>query len=654
MSNPNSPQTERPWVNRCSTTGHFFTATRMVHGRAFRVVSLATCLALMASKSPQANGDGIDELEVKALIRQLGDPSFAARVRAREGLERMGLQAFDYLHEEQFNPDSEIAMTARFLVSSLLVQWHTDSDPPVVRETLNEYGAQSESERQNRMDRLAELPARQGLAALCRLARYETSLRLSRHAALAIMRGTISDDSEVRSSEAETILSVLGSNDRQASNWLRTYVNDLRKGDYDAEAWNRLVREQRAAADGKDPNLSQPVLLELVRVCANRALSADRPEEALRLADEHLDLVPPEYDDLIDACGWAIDSGLHPLVLRLRALHPQQFEGRPLLLYGAAEAVLDVEKDAEAAEELAEKAAAIDPLKPHAEGDAPITRESEELGYRHRLIARQLQARGLFRWAEREYRHIIDSLPLTSRASAGARVDFAKMLGELLRHREVVEILLPMIERADVDQQFARDAQRQAVDLNMMRSLVYFHRGLDEVQSKTPEKLLAARQSFINALELEPRNIDILIAMYRLDGDETWKRDIRRQIQAFAVMFDNLIEMSESQAQARARFMNSKEELADLYNQYAWLISNTEGDLRKALQYSLKSLEITPNQSALLDTCGRCYFALGDLQNAILVQRRAIKIEPHSPAMGRQLAEFEAAATAATRKVDQP
>jgi tetratricopeptide (TPR) repeat protein len=211
-----------------------------------------------------------------------------------------------------------------------------------------------------------------------------------------------------------------------------------------------------------------------------------------------------------------------------------------------------------------------------------------------------------------------------------------------------------MIERADVDQQFARDAQRQAVDLNMMRSLVYFHRGLDEVQSKTPEKLLAARQSFINALELEPRNIDILIAMYRLDGDETWKRDIRRQIQAFAVMFDNLIEMSESQAQARARFMNSKEELADLYNQYAWLISNTEGDLRKALQYSLKSLEITPNQSALLDTCGRCYFALGDLQNAILVQRRAIKIEPHSPAMGRQLAEFEAAATAATRKVDQP
>ncbi len=85
---------------------------------------------------------------------------------------------------------------------------------------------------------------------------------------------------------------------------------------------------------------------------------------------------------------------------------------------------------------------------------------------------------------------------------------------------------------------------------------------------------------------------------------------------------------------------------ADHYmNEYAWLVSNTEGDYRKALEYSLKSLEMDPD-SAKYDTCGRCYFAVGDLENALLMQRRALKLDPHSPPMIRQLKEFEDAMAA--------
>src|SRR5690606_21432715 len=107
------------------------------------------------------------------------------------------------------------------------------------------------------------------------------------------------------------------------------------------------------------------------------------------------------------------------------------------------------------------------------------------------------------------------------------------------------------------------------------------------------------------------------------------------------------------QTQRRARFPDVSYQLAEFYNQYAWLISNTEGDKRKALQYSLRSLELVPDEPAQLDTAGRCYFALDDLENALRVQRRAVKLMPHSPPLVRQLAEFEAAQLAAEPAGDE-
>ena len=119
---------------------------------------------------------------------------------------------------------------------------------------------------------------------------------------------------------------------------------------------------------------------------------------------------------------------------------------------------------------------------------------------------------------------------------------------------------------------------------------------------------------------------------------------MRRRIRSLEVTFRNQIEAISQQIQLRVRFPDMVERLAEHYNQYAWLISNTEGDQQQALQYSLRSLELSPNEPALLDTAGRCYFAIGDLENALRVQRRAVKLMPHSPPLTRQLAEFEAAA----------
>jgi len=657
-----------PWPQIAKHRWRSFAAPALIFLSVFGIGSrdiplqLATATAQQPSEAPL--GRMPREADVGALIEQLGHPSYAMRVRARESLERMGLQAFDDLHEAQYHPDSEIAMTARYLVGSLMVSWSTDTDPPAVREALDEYGAQTDAERQNRMDRLAELPGRQGLAALARLVRFETSLRLSREAALAIMRGPMSEDVAVRRGEASTIREVLGQNARQAADWLRVYADDLEKGEYSAAAWSRLIAQQRLAVDeGNDSAATRPAVLELVRVCATRAARAGQIDQALAVASEHLDLIPPRSDELIDACSWAIDNKLHPLVLKLRARHPAPFARHPILLYGAAEATLagdmgntnsPTEAATKAADELAIAAAAIDPLPMHGTeaAEAMSPKAIEEIAQRHRETGRSLQSRGLFRWAEREYRHIIDSLPSDAILAANARAELAVMFGELNRHQEVVDALEPIIDRTDKDQAYARRLQSQALNVARLKSTMMYHKGLAATSKRADQDAATARETLLAALELEPDNVDILIAMYRADGDEEWQKLVRRRIQSVALMFENQIEAIKLQSQARIRFPDLGARLAQGYNQYAWLICNTEGDKKKALQYSLKSLELTPDNPAQLDTCGRCYFALGDYENAVRVQRRAVKIEPHSPPLLRQLEEFEAALAAKNREPD--
>jgi hypothetical protein len=87
----------------------------------------------------------------------------------------------------------------------------------------------------------------------------------------------------------------------------------------------------------------------------------------------------------------------------------------------------------------------------------------------------------------------------------------------------------------------------------------------------------------------------------------------------------------------------------DGYNQWAWLVSNTEGDFKKAIRYSHRSLELIPRGSgqaagaSFLDTLGRCYFAAGDIENAVKYQRQAVAKVDYMQVMNRQLAQFEKA-----------
>jgi cytochrome c-type biogenesis protein CcmH/NrfG len=63
----------------------------------------------------------------------------------------------------------------------------------------------------------------------------------------------------------------------------------------------------------------------------------------------------------------------------------------------------------------------------------------------------------------------------------------------------------------------------------------------------------------------------------------------------------------------------------------------------EAINLSLRSLELDPDQPAYLDTLARCYFSAGNVEKAVLVQKRAVRLAPHERQMAAQLREFESA-----------
>jgi len=514
----------------------------------------ASPLGIAGADSPAADS------EIARLIENLGNDRYATRARAKEKLQQFGLEAFDDLHNAQYHPDNEIAMAARFLVSSLMVSWSSDTDPPEVREVLTEYGAQDESERNNRIDMLSDLTDRKGLIALARLARFEPSLRLSRLAALAAMRQPMSDVAADRKRDADMVLQTLGDSDRQAALWLRTYAHDLINGEYSSDRWRQLIRQQRELVDSAATEVSgRSSVLELVRVCASRAAQSGIRDEAISLATAHIDLIEPATRNLVEACTWAIDNGLHPFVLELQ---------------------------------------------------------------------------------DRHQRMVIDSLAVDSLPAAVARRDLANMLAELQRSQDVVDVLTPLAERIGRDEKLRRRMNNVLIARGQIQSNIDYHKALVLIASG---ETTAAQPLLQRAYRAFPENIDILISMYRLYGGQQWEAQVGQQLHEATRR--HRLEAQQAKLRLRQLGPAANPAVAEIYNQYAWLVCNTEGNFQEALDYSLKSLEFDADEESMgarLDTCARCYFALGEIEQAIATQKRALKYLPHSPPLKRQLKEFEA------------
>jgi tetratricopeptide (TPR) repeat protein len=564
---------------------------------------------------------------VRQLIRQLGSPRYAERRAAARELRQIGAEAFDLLNAAIDDNDPEVAASARYLLRQITVRWIQPGDTAAVRVLLRDFGDQSEEMRSARIAGLAALPNGEGLPALCRIARFDRSSVISREAALAVIRPD--DRAASRTAIDPDLLSQeLGTSTRAASIWLRQYFLQLRDPAASIASWQRLIDEEAARLEEDPGDTSATVILGLLWNMAELHRELGRQKELIAALDRMIQLESESPDETaIELLTWLPENKLWDVLDDFLAKHEPRFHQSKRPLYYAALARASQGKQ-ELGEELAKKAAELDPQ---------VSMESF-------VAAKDLEEHAQFEWAVREYKRSIDKEQIGSGAGILARVFLANLYHDYEKHEEAAETLQPLVKAVQGDGNvsqlytnlrrfYSRDDDSILPKTEALGARMHYFRAC---HLRVQEDWLRVRDELQRAIRFDPSDADVLIAMYRVpDADEKWRQATLAQIRKLARQFQQQIEEDPSDPNP--------------YNQWAWLVSNTEGDYQKAIRYSHRSLELIPagaGESAgasYLDTLGRCYFAAGDLENAVKYQRQAVAKVDYMQVMQRQLAQFEKA-----------
>lgn len=277
--------------------------------------------------------------KVVKLIEQLGAGEFAAREKAQGDLAKIGLEAFDALNDAQHHDDVEIALRARYLVRAMQVQWHQDTDPADVIRVLQKYGEQSETERRSRIDRLKNLVDQQGLVALCRLARFETSEELSKYAALRVMDLLPElKDAKAREEAAKKVAAGAGSGKRIATAWLRTFAKTLPDLAATIPEWEAHTKLEHELFTQFPDRTSREVVRDLYRFEVSLMQTLGREQDAVAVMRKSLSLLEGTADQLTELVDWLLERKAWPVVQEVADRFPKPFVDNPELIYRLAEA----------------------------------------------------------------------------------------------------------------------------------------------------------------------------------------------------------------------------------------------------------------------------------------------------------------------------
>jgi tetratricopeptide (TPR) repeat protein len=238
-------------------------------------------------------------------------------------------------------------------------------------------------------------------------------------------------------------------------------------------------------------------------------------------------------------------------------------------------------------------------------------------------------------WAEREFRRAIEKNPEPNWRSMKARYELAGWMFDREEFQPAADLMGEFVEGLSAEDKrrlleevaMRQRAGRMDVDLPTFTArwqyyLSFYHASRGEHVQQ--------RECLERAAASNAEDPDILIAMYRVpEADEEFRQRTRDMIRAMSDLMLQVIDESGDRPDA------------NYYNQWSWLVGNTEGDYAKAVEFSKRSLAMRPDEPSFLDTLGRCYYAAGDLENAIKAQRRAVELAPHYGVMRRQLELFE-------------
>lgn len=589
--------------------------------------------------------------DVERLIAQLGGDRYVDRQRAQQELIRRGIEAFDQIQAASSHADPEIASAAKYILGQIDIPWTTADDPPEIRQFMRRFDEHSDAQRLQRIQALAIRSGPDVVSALCRIVRFDAAEYVSRTAATAILRPR----NPRTTFDASVVSRELGDSGRRGAAWIRLYAAQMQEPAATLPAWTEHLesefqqyRDEGGNSTGDDgwqngnPQLAggfgDPGLLddgspgdsgtttaEVVADLAWHLLSLQkqlgRTDGALATVARLVEHDPAQFDAVaLEMIDWLAEIEAWDKLDEFLARHRRQLAAARQPLYAAAIARRKQGQN-ETAEQLARQAL-----------DVPVDDPRQRLiDVNYFLLPRQQ-----WEWAEREYRRTIELEPMASQWSLYSRIRLADMLYDLEDYAAAAAELEIIETKLDEDIEGFRKAYNRAdIGLLSPKQLSGQREFYLACDSRQQQKWDQQRAHLRSAVALQPENPDILIAMYRIPvADEEWRKDVFTRIAALRRELDQRIRSTPEGPEARSM-------LADAYNQWAWLVSNTEGDFQKAIRYSRKSLELVPNTAGCLDTLGRCYYAAGDYENAVKYQRQAVELDPSLQVMQRQLDLFE-------------
>lgn len=557
---------------------------------------------------------------IQQLIQDLGSSHYTARRAAATELRQIGSDAFDLLDAATDSTDPEVAASASYLLRQIPIRWVQADDHPLVRAQMRNYGQETEARRMQHVDVLDRLSNGKGTPALCRIARYDRSLLISRTAALAIIRPS-EKPSEQPHIDAEVFERELGASARAPALWLRQYLAQARDPAASVPVWKVLIEQESNRLNKNMGDTSSDIVLGLSWNLADLYRQiGDQP--ALNSAMDRMIGLAAEGSDetLVSLLAWLTENKSWDVLDTFLAKHQSRLEQSKRLLYYAALARAKQGKK-DLAEELAVKASLIIPPEGSREGLA---------------AAKELEERSQFEWAVREYRRTIEKQPGESIDSILSRLWLANLLHDYEHEKEAAETLDPLVKLVlkGGSQRYAqaREIWKDSIPTpEGVAARYHFYRAC---QYQNEKDLRRARDEYDLAIKFDPEDADVLIAMYHFpESDAKWHDAALARITKLVKKFEKEIEENPNDPSA--------------YNQWAWLVSNTEGDFQQAVRYSHRSVELNKHgesgEASFLDTLGRCYYAAGDYENAVKYEREAVAKVDYLQVMQRQLALFEKA-----------
>ena len=561
---------------------------------------------------------------VGKLIQQLDSQGYVQRKHAENELRHLGHDAFDQLLEAQYNDSSEISLAAKQLIARLSIAWAQPDDPEITQQIMRDYQRLLVDLRETRSEWLAQLEDGLGFGAVMRIVRYEPSELLSKQAAVEVFKNLDQEDDSQVAAFDQAVQSVLGGSHRAAAEWLRVLRDELNEPSRkNLNAWLAQAAAEEQLANG--PRSSSDVVAGLYKTIATHAFRQNEIETAKLATSKLIGLQKNDEKALMATSAWLLDEGQTALFIDQVWNRFDDYKKEvPRFVYIAAEAF--AKEDNAASQKLADQAYAMTE-------DNPVFTNAIAIAIARVECAADLENRGHTDWAIREYRRLAKMEP-----TAVWRLDMIKeqsviMLSELLhdkqREEEAADVLAEILTKEDV--QF-----KDTKDPGLVSRMYYFRSEHFRLQSEREKQI----EFLEKAIEADPGDADVLIAMYRLPrADKAWKEKTRKLIRKAVGTFEKTLLSSKG-----AQQLERRAEVAKNLNQIAWLVGNTEGDYKKAVAQSRRSLELRPHSPGSLDTLGRTYFAVGDLKNAIKYQRRAVMLQPNSLQIRRQLDQFKAAA----------